>query len=40
MGLNMHACVGVVMLQEQADGMKMQLEAQQKATDQLIANTR
>jgi phage shock protein A len=26
--------------QEQADGMKMQLEAQQKAVDQLIANTR
>lgn len=27
-------------LQEQADSMKMQLEAQQKAVDQLIANTR
>jgi hypothetical protein len=29
-----------VLLQEQADGLKIQLEAQQKATDQLIANTR
>jgi hypothetical protein len=27
-------------LQEQADSMKSQLEAQQKAVDQLIANTR
>jgi hypothetical protein len=27
-------------LQDQADGMKMQLEAQKKAVDQLIANTK
>lgn len=36
-------CVAVlltVFLQDQADGMRTQLEAQQKAVDQLIANTR
>jgi hypothetical protein len=34
-------CGGVLWcLQEQADSMKLQLDAQQKATDQLIANTR
>jgi len=27
-------------LQEQADSLKLQLDAQQKAVDQLIANTR
>jgi hypothetical protein len=33
-------CLPSCPLQEQADSMKMQLEAQQKAVDQLIANTR